>query len=113
MSRYNKRKLATNKVDKYKDSEIFENRGVKSIRQYKTPQMNSFTREQYNSVDYTRHYWVNGDRFWKLANKYYSDPTLWWVIARWNFTPTESHLEEGQEIRIPKDLRKVLEIING
>ena len=43
MSRYKKRKLATNNVDKYKDSEIFENRGVKSIRQYKTPQMNSYT----------------------------------------------------------------------
>ena len=113
MSRYNKRRIAANNVDKYKNSEIFENRGVKSIKQYNTPSMKRFTREQYNSVQYTRHIWVNGDRFWKLANKHYNNPTLWWVIARWNFTPTESHIKEGDEIRIPKDLRKAMEIING
>lgn len=111
MSRYRNRKTAVNGVEEYQDSDIFENRGVKKIRQYKTPVFKAFTREQYNSVRYHNHTWTNGDRYWKLANQYFNDPTLWWVIARWNFAPTESHLNEGQQIRIPLDLARALEIL--
>ena len=110
-NRFKKRRIATNKSDSYKDSDLFENRGVKKIKQYDTPSFRSLTKEQYNSIDYHRHYWTNGDRFWKLANFYYNDPTKWWIIARWNFKPTESHLNEGEELRIPKNLNKVLELI--
>lgn len=111
MSRYVKRKILVNNTKQYKEDDIFENRGVKKVSQYISPRFKSFTREQYNSIPYVRHYWTNGDRYWKLANKYYNDPTLWWIIARWNFAPTESHLEEGQEIRIPTDLQRTLELI--
>tara|TARA_B100000212_G_C27137276_1_gene431791 strand:- start:143 stop:481 length:339 start_codon:yes stop_codon:yes gene_type:complete len=111
MSRYVKRRILVNKTKQYKEDDIFENRGVQKISQHITPRFKSFTREQYNSVPYVRHYWTNGDRYWKLANQYYNDPTLWWIIARWNFAPTESHLEEGQEIRIPTDLQRTLELI--
>ena len=111
MSRYRNRKVAVNSKEEYSTSEIFENRGVKKIKQYRTPEFKRFTREEYNSVRFDRHYWTSGDRYWKLANKYYGDPTLWWVIARWNFAPTESHVEEGQEIRIPTDLPRALEVL--
>jgi len=111
MSRYTKRTTAINGSQGYQDSEIFESRGVKKVLQYKTPKFSRFTREEYDSVEYHRHYWTNGDRYWKLANKHYGDPSLWWVIARWNFAPTESHLSEGQEIRIPKNLQKVLRFV--
>jgi nucleoid-associated protein YgaU len=110
MSRYVKRKILVNDTEKYKDDEIFENRGVKKIRQHITPIFKRFSKNEYNSVRYVRHYWNNGDRFWKLANQYYGDPTLWWVIARWNFAPTESHVSEGQEIRIPTDLQRALSL---
>ena len=113
MSRYKNRRVVTNKTSKYKDTDIFENRGVKKIVQYSTPRLKKFTKKQYNSVPYTRYYWKNGDRFWKLAAKFYDDPKKWWIIARWNFTPTESHVSEGDEIRIPKSLRKVMEILDG
>jgi len=111
MSRYRNRKKAVNKTQDYQESEIFTERGVEKIKQYRTPKFKRFTREEYNSVRYKRHYWTSGDRYWKLANQYYKDPSLWWVIAKWNFAPTESHLSEGQEIRIPTDLARVLEII--
>lgn len=109
--RYRNRRIAQNLSQEYKDTEIFENRGVKKITQYVTPKFKDFTKEQYDSVTYTKHYWRSGDRFWKLANQYYGDANKWWIIARWNFKPTESHLNEGDEIRIPKDLRKVMELI--
>lgn len=110
-NRYRNRRVAKNSTDEYQDSEIFKNRGVKKIIQYASPKFKSFTKEQYDSVPYVKHYWRSGDRFWKLANKYYRDASKWWIIARWNFKPTESHLNEGDEIRIPKDPRKVLELI--
>ena len=39
--------------------------------------------------------WKLGDRFYKLADQYYGDPTLWWIIAWYNRMPTESHAEGG------------------
>ena len=111
MSRYIKTKTATNKSETYTQSEIMENRGLKKIVQYKTFKFTKFTEEQWEEVPFQKHYWTNGDRYWKLANTFYGDPTLWWVIARWNFKPTESHLNEGDEIRIPLDLKRVLDII--
>ena len=111
MSRNYKQKTAVNSSTAYQDSEIFRNRGVRSITQYRTPKLKRFSKDEYNSVNFERHYWTSGDRYWKLANKHYGDPTMWWVIARWNFAPTESHLEEGQEIRIPLDLKKALRVL--
>lgn len=113
MSRYKNRRIVINDSTKYSETEIFEKRGVKKITQYTTPRIRQFSREEYNSVRYERHYWTAGDRFWKLADKYYGDPKLWWVIARWNFSPTESHVSEGDEIRIPLNLRRAMELINA
>ena len=103
MSRYKRRTTAINDEEQYRVNDIFENRGVQKINQYTTPQFLRITEEQYNSVDYTRYYWKAGDRFWKLADKFYNDIGLWWVIAAFNYAPTESHLEEGQEIKIPRN----------
>tara|TARA_Y100000592_G_scaffold99717_1_gene176839 strand:- start:6222 stop:6563 length:342 start_codon:yes stop_codon:yes gene_type:complete len=113
MTRYINRKIAINSSEAYKNSDILEKRGIKKISQYTTPKFPSYTKEEYDEVAYDTHIWTNGDRFWKLSNIYYGDPTLWWVIARWNFTPTEAHLTEGDEIRIPRDLRTTMELIRG
>tara|TARA_Y100001938_G_scaffold149963_1_gene238940 strand:- start:3789 stop:4130 length:342 start_codon:yes stop_codon:yes gene_type:complete len=113
MSRYINRKVVFNSSDAYQDSEIFENRGIKRLYQYSTPKFQRFTKEEYDSVSYETHIWKNGDRYWKLANTYYGDPTLWWVIAKWNFKPTESHVSEGEEIRIPTNLQEALELIRA
>mgnify|MGYP003110938765 CR=1 FL=1 len=110
-NRFNKRRVAVNKSSDYENSDIFENRGVKKIKQYDTPVFRNLTKEQYDSVPFHRHYWTNGDRLWKLANLYYNDPNLWWLIARWNFKPTESHFNEGDELRIPKIPKEALELI--
>jgi len=53
------------------------------------------------------HVWKLGDRFYKLAHKYYSNAEMWWVIAWYNQTPTESHVSPGQLIQIPLPLDKV------
>jgi len=108
MSRYNSRNKVINDTEEYRTDEIFEDRGVQQITQYQTPQFKRLTEVEYNRVPFQRYYWKNGDRFWKLAAKFYGDKTKWWVIAGFNFIPTEAEVEEGQEIRIPTNLSIVM-----
>ena len=51
-----------------------------------------------------------GDRFDLLANQYYSDSTLWWVIsiANENFQQNSMIVPEGQQVRIPSNLSSIL-----
>ena len=47
-----------------------------------------------------------GDRMDNLANKYYGDSNLWWVIAKSNVDLFDGgiFLKPGEEYRIPTDL---------
>lgn len=52
-----------------------------------------------------------GDRLDTLANNYYKDPTLWWVISIANngIIPQDSlFITPGTQLRIPTDLNAVL-----
>lgn len=50
-----------------------------------------------------------GDRLDTLANTYYNDPTLWWVIAAANNIHTAPiGLREGTILRIPADYTAVI-----
>ena len=54
---------------------------------------------------------ISGDRLDLLANQFYQDVDLWWVIATANSDIIRRDsfiLEEGLEIRIPSDLQKIL-----
>jgi hypothetical protein len=53
---------------------------------------------------------VLGDRFDILANSFYGDPTLWWIIASANSIPGDSlYPEPGSQLRIPVDVRSILD----
>ena len=104
MSRYKTRQKATNSSESYKD--IFDEKGVKQIKQYRTP----ILREMKN-LSYKQYVWKNGDTFWKLSFDYYGDTSYWYIIAQFNSTPTEAHVSEGDTIRIPIDLAQALRII--
>lgn len=50
-----------------------------------------------------------GDRLDTLANEYYKDPTLWWIIASANNIHTAPlGLREGTILRIPADYSSVI-----
>jgi hypothetical protein len=51
-----------------------------------------------------------GDRFDLLANQYYNDSTLWWVIsiANENFQQNSMVVPEGQQVRIPVNISNIL-----
>tara|TARA_R110002020_G_scaffold46215_8_gene131603 strand:+ start:942 stop:1280 length:339 start_codon:yes stop_codon:yes gene_type:complete len=106
-SRYDTTDIGINSSKKY--AKIFKERNVPYIEQYFTLEMRELNVNEISSLQLISHLWVMGDRYYKLANKYYGDPTLWWVIARFNQKPTESHLVAGDVVQIPLPVERVLD----
>jgi nucleoid-associated protein YgaU len=99
----------TNKLYK----EVFRKRGVKYVIQYPTEKLKHPNAKQISSLQRVSHVWKLGDRYYKLADKYYGDPEYWWVIAWYNQKPTESHLETGDILIIPIPLQDILPLLIG
>jgi len=59
-------------------------------------------------------YTTIGDRLDILAQEFYSDSTLWWIIASANPTIIFSsyNIPEGSQIRIPSDIAQVQSLFN-
>lgn len=59
---------------------------------------------------------TSGDRLDILANKYYGDKNLWWIIAvANNLNDATLHINEGTQLRIPSNISAInseLERIN-
>ena len=66
---------------------LMEKRGVKAIEQYPTPVIRNPTAAERSMLNVTQHIWSYGDRYYKLADQYYNDPKLWWVIAWYIICP--------------------------
>lgn len=105
--------------NRYKNNRIIENnlklyekarkkRGIPgSLSQYKMRRTRRPTAEEIATIEPIGHIWTTGDRLYKLAEKYYNDPTLWWVIAWYNNRPTEGHFKVGDVIQIPTPIERV------
>lgn len=109
VSRYDGRRIGLNRTSQYRD--FFLERNVNHIRHYFTPNLKHPTEDEVLELDIIGREWSIGDRYFKLANEFYGDPKLWWVIAHFNQRPTESHVELGDIIEIPLPLDKVLTMI--
>jgi hypothetical protein len=59
------------------------------------------------------HIWVVGDKFYKLADRYYGDSRDWWIIAKFNNKPTESHVKIGETLLIPTPVQEALNVMKG
>tara|TARA_R100000315_G_C5107921_1_gene61721 strand:- start:43 stop:369 length:327 start_codon:yes stop_codon:yes gene_type:complete len=104
MSRYGDRSTGINNLDVYKD--ILDSRGVRKIKQYRTTELKQY---EDSKIGYFKRIWKDGDTFWNLANRYYGDPSYWYIIARFNNAPTEAHVSIGDVIKIPADLSLALQ----
>lgn len=105
-SRYKYRNKIFNDETLY--SEHFKTRDVEQINHYSTPEYVKDKTYSLKELNVKYHTWGYGDRLYKLAQVYYGDPSLWWVIAQFNQKPTESHIKEGDTILIPIELEKTL-----
>lgn len=109
-SRYDNRDLLFNFGEKYR--QILKNRNVKSITQFSTPSLKFPTVKEMGNLQVVGHLWKLGDRFYKVADKYYNDPELWWVIAWFNHSPTEAHIAVGEIVDVPLPVEQVLQILD-
>jgi nucleoid-associated protein YgaU len=109
MSRYRNRPNAINRDQLYE--EMFEERGVTKINQFVTPELSNPSQEVLDSLPYRKYVWTVGDRYWRLAQLQYGDRNLWYIIARFNNKPTEGHIQPGDLIKIPTDVRRTLEVL--
>ena len=111
MSRFSNRTIFRNRNELYE--EVLEERDLKYIRQYETPNFKYPSAEEMREIDTVRHVWKRGDRFFKLAHEYYGDSTLWWVIAWFNKTPTEAHVSVGKVVFIPRPIGKIIRFLRN
>ena len=107
-SRYFNREVAVNFSSKYKS--LFKKRNITFVNQYTTPEQIYPTAEEISNLATLSHIWSLGDRYYKLADEHYNDPSLWWIIAWYNRMPTEAHVKIGWVIDIPLPLEDVLQL---
>mgnify|MGYP001244990304 CR=1 FL=1 len=87
---------------------VLEERGLKYVNQYGTSLLRQLTKEQEENIMIKEVVWEVGDRLDKLASREYSDPTYWWLIARYNNKPTDAHFTRGDTVRVPHPLSLIL-----
>ena len=110
ISRYDTDDVLLNDNGKYKN--LLDKRGVTKIYHYATPSIKNLAPIEYSQIKTIPHIWTIGDKYFKLAHKYYQDPTLWWVIGWFNQKPTDAHVFEGDPIYIPIPIEDALYYYN-
>jgi len=60
-------------------------------------------------------YSTQGDRFDILAQQYYGDSSLWWVISTANSDLAQNsyYIPEGTQIRIPQNITQILSLFDN
>lgn len=106
MSRYDGRKIFTNQTNLYKKK--LDSRGLKKIDHYELAKLKHPDALDVFGLQMLDHVWKLNDRYYKIAHEYYSDSTLWWVVAWFNQKPTEADLNIGDVIQIPYPLEKLV-----
>lgn len=111
IKRYKNRKILVNDLESYEN--VLRKRNIHSISHYSTPKFSFPDADEMSNLTLVKHVWKEGDRFYKLAEQYYGDSQDWWIIAKFNQLPTESHVQIGDIINIPLPLDLVLEYMSG
>ncbi len=66
-----------------------------------------------DGVDTVEHILGSGDRLDTLAHQYFGDPDYWWVLALANRIMDPFSLVVGNRLRIPLDVRSILNKVRG
>jgi hypothetical protein len=106
MARYSSTKKFRNNLEYY--DYLTKKRKLKVANHYATPILRHPTVEERTAILSNTHIWTLGDRYYKLADKYYGDSQYWWVIAWYNSRPVEADLLTGDMIEIPVNLSSAL-----
>ena len=93
-------------MSRYKDTRVKRNKDLNRVYSYTMyPRITIKNSDVFINPTY-------GTRLDILANEYYKDPTLWWIIAQANgikgFTALNTENFKGQ-LRIPTEIQGVLD----
>ena len=112
MPRYTATRIFSNS-DEFYDFLRKRRNSPKVIRMYETPRIYNPSVGERASLTTINHLWKLGDRFYKLAAKYYGEPKYWWVIAQYNGMPTEADVYPGDVLSIPTNLEQALNVLRA
>lgn len=96
-SRYQKRNNKTSIIENFREQINSQENNI--ITHYESSQ-NILDKTKQNFA-YTEYQWKYGDKLYKIAQRFYEDSKLWWVIAHVNLKPTDSNFQPGDIIIIP------------
>tara|TARA_R100000664_G_C2715643_1_gene110873 strand:+ start:558 stop:905 length:348 start_codon:yes stop_codon:yes gene_type:complete len=60
------------------------------------------------SMVFTYETWTIGTRLHKIAEKYYGDPSYWWVVGFYNKKPVDADYSIGDLLKIPVSLEEAI-----
>lgn len=90
---------------------ILNIKNIQGIRHYTSPDIKMPTYLDKINIKTVGEVWKRGDRLSKYAEKYYTNPQLWWIIALYNNKPTDAHFKIGDIFYIPTDLNNLFEYV--
>ena len=99
MSRNSRRNIKN--VRKADEKTLFKDRNITNADILSDPFLFYPPEDIRSKLNYKEHYWSAGDKYFKLAYKYYGSRSDWWVIARFNGKPTDADLSIGDRLVIP------------
>tara|TARA_R100000234_G_scaffold1202_1_gene1067 strand:+ start:250 stop:594 length:345 start_codon:yes stop_codon:yes gene_type:complete len=108
--RYTERDIILNDDEQYR-RQFYKGKDLENLSHYETPELVYPTPEEIEDLDIVTLTWKTGTRLFKLADQFYGDPSLWWVIAFFNQKPTDAHFKIGDIISVPTPIERVLRII--
>lgn len=106
INRYRNVRIINNHNVEYDD--IISRRGANFITHYSFNNFRELKLKDVPGLYYYTHMWTAGDRFFKIAHKYYGDSLYWWIIAYFNNTPFETDISPGENILVPTPLEVLI-----
>jgi|TARA_X000001388_G_C2164573_1_gene97464 hypothetical protein len=64
--------------------------------------------EDLSAMNFQFETWKVGSRLHKIAEKYYGNPTYWWVIGLYNKKPVDADYSLGDVVKVPMPLEEAI-----
>ncbi len=109
MFRYKKFKLRQNDLRFY--SKQLKARGKKNIVQIQPRPLGVIPEDVKRQLTILETVWTTDTKLYKLADQYYGDQDLWWVIGYYNNKPIDASWNVGEKVLIPTPVSLILDTL--
>lgn len=109
ISRYKNTSEFINDDDGYRQTFSSRFSGT-AIKQFGTLKISYPTDDELSELSFATIVWSPKDRYYKLAYQYYGNSEYWWVIAYFNHKIIEADNEQGDVLKVPLPLNKILSL---